>query len=70
MGWSDWFNDDSGGQVKEKVVESESSKDTHFLRTEDHTRTGDRENHSHVMVRENSSGTKTAHAFHGIEKKK
>lgn len=70
MGWLDWFNDSSGGETSSKIEKnSNGSKDTHYIRTKDNTREGDKDNHSHVMIREDSDGSKTAHGFHGISKK-
>ncbi len=69
MGWSNWFKDSSGGEVKEKVEKhSDGAKDTHFLRTEDRVGRGDKENHSHSMIREKLDGTKSGHSFHGHKK--
>jgi hypothetical protein len=69
MSWSDWCKDSSGGKVSEKVEKSsDGSKDTHYIRTSDDTRSGSKDNHSHVMVREKADGSSTAHGFHGIRK--
>ncbi|MBI5139151.1 hypothetical protein HZA26_00870 [Candidatus Nomurabacteria bacterium] len=66
MGWSDWFKDSSGGEVSEKVTkDSSGGTKTDYLRTEDNAKSGSHKDHSHVVVREKSDGTKTA-SSHGI----
>ena len=63
MGWSGWFSDSTGpGEVNEKS----SGSDTHYLRTEDNAKSGSKSDHSHVMVREHSSGRSTGHGFHSF----
>ena len=56
MGWRSWFRD-KGDDVKEKTVRTSEGKETHWLRSKD----GDKENHSHVVVKEKDSGHKSAH---------
>lgn len=69
MGWSGWAKDSTGGETNTKTEkDTNGNTDTHYLRTSDNSREGDRDNHSHVMVRENADGSKTAHGFHGIKK--
>lgn len=68
MGWSDWFKDSSGsGEVKEKTERHSDGGSTHHtMRTEDDAKSGDKNDHSHIIVNERSDGsTKSAHA-HGI----
>ena len=66
MGWSNWFSD-NGDSVSEKTdTHDDGTVDTHYLRS---SSDGDKDDHSHVMVRENSSGSKTGHLFHGSKKK-
>lgn len=67
MGWTDWFKDSTGpGEVKEKTsTESDGSKSSHWMRTSDHAKEGSRKDHSHVIVTEKPSGSKSAHG-HGI----
>jgi len=69
MGWFGWSKDSSGGETNVKVEKhSDGATDTHYIRTSDNTRTGDKDNHSHSMVRERSDGGKSGHGFHGIKK--
>lgn len=64
--WSGWFSDSSGGEVKEKVSkDAHGSIKTEYLRTKDNAKIGSRRDHSHVVVRESSSGRKSA-SGHGI----
>lgn len=66
MGWTGWSKDSSGGETNEKVTSDKSGgTKTEFLRTEDNAKTGSRNDHSHVVVRENANGNKTA-SGHGI----
>jgi hypothetical protein len=65
MGWGKWFNDSTGpGEVKEKTERhADGTTDKHYLRTADHVRSTDKENHTHVFVRERPDGSKSAHGF-------
>lgn len=67
MGWTDWFKDPTGpGKVSEKITtESDGTRKTEYVRTEDNTKKGDKGDHSHIRVYEKPDGTKSAHA-HGI----
>jgi len=66
MGWSDWFSDSSGGKVSEKVsTDSHGNTKTEYLRTEDNAKSGSKNDHSHVVVRESANGSKSA-SGHGI----
>lgn len=66
MGWSDWFKDSSGGEVTTKTTqESNGTTKTEWLRTSDNAKTGSRDDHSHVVVRESADGRKTS-SGHGI----
>jgi hypothetical protein len=66
MGWFGWGSDSSGGEVNEKVdSDSAGNTKTEYLRTEDNAKEGSRNDHSHIVVRESSSGSKSA-SGHGI----
>ena len=67
MGWSGWSKDSLGpGEVNTKEsVTSDGTRESHTMRTADNAKTGSRDDHSHVVVRETSDGTTSAHG-HGI----
>ena len=68
MGWLGWLKDSTGpGEVNEKTTRnSDGSTRTEYLRTEDNSRTGSRDDHSHVTVNTDSSGHTTSAGGHGI----
>jgi hypothetical protein len=64
MGWGKWFTDDRGDKVKEKTVErNDGGRREETLRTT----SGDRSDHSHVVVNYNSEGKITS--AHGAPEK-
>lgn len=72
MNWSPWSDKgsskDDPGKTREKVVvDKDGTRHTHTMRTEDRTKIGDKNNHSHVIVTEKPDGTKAAFG-HGIFK--
>jgi len=61
MSWSNWFKDDNGDSVSEKIVErSDGGKTVHILRDTG----GDKDDHQHIVVQISPSG-KTERA-HGV----
>lgn len=64
---SKWKDDPTGpGKVTEKTVShADGTTEKHTLRTEDNAKTGDKNDHSHVIETEHPSGRSTAHG-HGI----
>lgn len=67
MPWKNWVSNENGSESRVKVErESDGGSTTHFLNTGG----GSRENHTHVVVKEDKDGGKVAHCYPHKEKRK